>query len=127
MILQNSIVSGNTADDAPDCHAATIASSGYNLIGDASRCTFGVTTGDRVGLDPMLGPRKVRRVIVRCCRAVRALNSGNPAGCTDDKGNPLPTDQRGLPRFGRCDIGSYELQPIGFSTLAVNRPSRPSR
>ena len=49
------------------------------------------------------------------------MNGGNPAGCKDDKGNPLPTDQRGLPRFGRCDIGAYELQPIGFSTLTVNR------
>ena len=37
------------------------------------------------------------------------------------KGIPCRTDQRGLPRFSRCDIGAYELQPIGFSTLTVNR------
>jgi len=49
-----------------------------------------------------------------------AINAGNLAGCKDDNGDPLPTDQRGLPRFGRCDIGAYESHPLDFSTKRVN-------
>ncbi len=41
----------------------------------------------------------------------RAIDAGNPAGCTDHLGNPLPTDQRGNPRLGPCDIGAYEYDP----------------
>jgi uncharacterized repeat protein (TIGR01451 family) len=48
-----------------------------------------------------------------------AVHAGHPAGCVDPFGNPLATDQRGFPRFGRCDIGAYELQPIGFATKTV--------
>ena len=118
--LRNSILSGNSASSAPDCRG-TIASSGYNLIGDTSGCTFGATTGDRVGLNPMLGPLEDSPGYRPLLPGSPAVNGGNPAGCQDDKGNPLPTDQRGFPRFGRCDIGAYELQPIGFSTLTVNR------
>ena len=39
-----------------------------------------------------------------------AIDAGNPAGCTDEAGMPLLTDQRGEPRpFGpACDIGAFE-------------------
>jgi uncharacterized repeat protein (TIGR01451 family) len=49
------------------------------------------------------------------------VNAGNPAGCTDHLGNPLITDQRGKPRFGRCDIGAYELQPLEYSAKLADR------
>lgn len=44
-----------------------------------------------------------------------AIDAGNPSGCTDDRGNLLTTDQRGMPRpdpgdTGGCDMGSYESQ-----------------
>ena len=44
-----------------------------------------------------------------------AIDAGNPSGCTDDNGNLLKTDQRGLPRPDRkdktgCDMGAYERQ-----------------
>jgi uncharacterized repeat protein (TIGR01451 family) len=50
-----------------------------------------------------------------------AINAGNPTGCTDQNGNLLAHDQRGKPRFGRCDMGAYELQPLGFSNKAADR------
>jgi uncharacterized repeat protein (TIGR01451 family) len=118
--LRNSIISGNSASSAPDCRGA-IASAGYNLIGNTSGCTFSAAGGDLIGVDPKLGPLEGSPGYRPLLPGSPAVNGGNPAGCKDDKGNPLPTDQRGLPRFGRCDIGSYELQPIGFSTLTVNR------
>ena len=41
-----------------------------------------------------------------------AFNGGNPAGCSDAEGNLLTTDALGQPRFGNCDIGAYEVQPL---------------
>ena len=44
-----------------------------------------------------------------------AIDAGNPSGCTDGQGNLLKTDQRGMPRpnkedIGGCDMGAYESQ-----------------
>ena len=41
-----------------------------------------------------------------------AIDAGNPDGCVGRDGL-LVADQRGLPRQGRCDIGSYEYAPPG--------------
>mgnify|MGYP002624241665 CR=1 FL=1 len=41
---------------------------------------------------------------------------GNPAGCTDHLGNLLTTDQRGVARVDRCDIGAYEYDGEIFNT-----------
>jgi hypothetical protein len=38
-----------------------------------------------------------------------AINGGDPAGCKDENGSPLATNQRGPPRLGPCDIGAYEI------------------
>ena len=42
-----------------------------------------------------------------------ALDMGNPAGCRDENGVLITSDQRGgqRPSGGRCDIGAYEAQP----------------
>jgi hypothetical protein len=39
-----------------------------------------------------------------------AVDSADPAGCTDVAGALLAEDQRGLPQIGngRCDIGAVE-------------------
>lgn len=37
-----------------------------------------------------------------------AIDAGNPDGCRDHQGNLLNTDQRGVARIRRCDIGAYE-------------------
>ena len=42
-----------------------------------------------------------------------------PGGDVDQ---PLSTDQRGLLRFGPCEIGAHELQSLGSSTKTVSPP-----
>lgn len=37
-----------------------------------------------------------------------AIDQGDPAGCTDSNGEPLPTVARCAGRVGRCDLGAYE-------------------
>ncbi|HSH05507.1 MAG TPA: choice-of-anchor Q domain-containing protein [Anaerolineae bacterium] len=118
--LQNSIVANN--DDlstgtfslyAPDCYG-TFTSNGYNLIGvDNGFCTItGDTTGNRVGLDPLLGPLTGTPPTYHLPLAGSpALNAGNDDGCRDASGSLLPNDQRleTRPLNGRCDIGAVEL------------------
>ena len=43
-----------------------------------------------------------------------AIDAGNPNGCKDHNGKPLDNDQRGVPRKGRCDIGSYEYDSYRY-------------
>jgi uncharacterized repeat protein (TIGR01451 family) len=105
--LQNSILAGNTGGNRPDCGGA-IGTSGYNLIGDTSGCTFASTTGDLTNMDAKLGPLEGSPGYHPLLPGSPAINAGNPTGCTDNLGNPLPFDQRGMPRVARCDIGAYE-------------------
>ncbi len=118
LLLQNSIVAGNTANSSPDCNG-TPTSGGHNLLGNNSGCG-GLTdgaNGDRVGtgaapLDPRLGPLQDNGGPT----PTQALLPGSPAlgsnpnGCQDDAGNPLATDQRGFPRAGACDAGAFQHQ-----------------
>jgi predicted outer membrane repeat protein len=100
--------------------SGTITSDGYNLDNN-STCTLG-GTGDVSGVDPLLGqlldnggPTQTHALNY----GSPAIDAGNPAGCTDDVGGPILTDQRGLPRAIdgnvdgtlRCDIGAYEAEP----------------
>ncbi|NIM94974.1 MAG: DUF11 domain-containing protein [Anaerolineales bacterium] len=120
--LRNTILAGNTAtNSAPDCYD-TVYSSGYNLLGDTSGCTFAPTTGDLTGLDPQLGPLQDNGGPTSTHALLYgspALDAGNPGGCTDEEGGALPTDQRGLPRVGRCDMGAFEAQELEISFKAV--------
>jgi uncharacterized repeat protein (TIGR01451 family) len=116
--LQNSILAGNTASSGPDC-SGTIGSAGYNLIGNTSSCTFAPTDGDLINIDAQLGSLEGSPGYHPLFPNSPAINAGNPAGCMGSTGL-LATDQRGFPRFGRCDIGAYEMQPIGFSTKTAN-------
>ncbi len=114
--LKNSIVAGNTAPVDPDCRSsgAPVTSGGYNLVGNAGSCTLtGTLTGNRsgaAGLAPLAangGPTRTHALQ----GGSQAINTANPAGCTDLAGAALATDQRSLPRAsgGRCDIGAFEL------------------
>jgi uncharacterized repeat protein (TIGR01451 family) len=118
--LQNTILAGNTAYSGRDCSWNTIiGSAGYNLIGIASDCNFAPATGDLTNIDAKLGPLEGSAGYHPLLPGSPAINAGNPTGCMGSIGL-LATDQRGFPRFGRCDIGTYEMQPIGFSTKTVN-------
>jgi predicted outer membrane repeat protein len=107
VILQNTIVAGNIANMAPDCDGA-VGSVGYNLVGSTAGCTFTPVAGDQTNVDPQLGPLEGVPGWHPLLAGSPAIDAGNPAGCMDHAGQPLLTDQRGFPRFGRCDIGAYE-------------------
>ncbi|MCI0583769.1 MAG: hypothetical protein L0227_12930 [Chloroflexi bacterium] len=76
-------------------------------------CTISGSGTDKIGAAAMLaglanngGPTLTHALL----NGSAAIDSGDPVGCTDDKGQLLAEDQRGMPRFAglRCDIGSYE-------------------
>jgi hypothetical protein len=91
-----------------------MTSKGYNLSNDSS-CGF-KGPGDLNNIDPMLGPLQNNggpTLTQALPSNSPALDAGNPAGCTDSKGNLLKTDQRGSPRpdstdVGGCDIGAVD-------------------
>ena len=117
--LQNSILAGNTASGtSPDCTGA-IVSSGYNLIGTTSGCTFSPGTGDLTNVNANLGQLIGFPGYHPLLSGSPAINAGNPAGCTDNLGNPLNVDQRGAARVGRCDIGSYEYTTPGPAASVI--------
>ncbi|MCC6847117.1 MAG: hypothetical protein IT294_01350 [Deltaproteobacteria bacterium] len=130
--LANTIIAGNSAAAfAPDCYdgAAIIGSDGYNLIGDdggndgsgGTYCDLDDATGDRRGLDPLLGPLADNGGPTAThlpAAGSPAIDAGDPAGCSDENGTPLASDQRGAPRpvdgdgdgDARCDGGAVEAQ-----------------
>jgi uncharacterized repeat protein (TIGR01451 family) len=123
--LQNTILAKNSsASGDPDCeYIYPVGSMGYNLLG-SSACGP-ITATDIVNLDPLLGPLTDLPGYYPLLFGSPALNAGNPGGCTDNLGNLLAADQRGLPRFGRCDIGAYEVQPLTYSDIAASQPVYP--
>ena len=110
MTLQNTIVAGNAASSGPDC-TGYVNSAGYNLIGDTLDCTFSASASDLLNVTPRLFPLTGSPAYHPLLPGSPAIDAGNPAGCTDSLGNPLTTDQRGVSRTGRCDIGAYEFDP----------------
>ncbi len=97
----------------PDC-SGSLTSDGYNLIENTTGCAIaGNTTGNVTGLDPNLagvlnngGPTFTNAFTI----GSPPHEAGNPAGCVDHAGSPLPHDQRDVSRAGaRCDSGAFEL------------------
>ncbi len=81
--LQNTIISGNTAGNSPDCWG-TVDSAGYNLIGDTSGCTFTPGTGDLINVGANLGLLIGARGAPwyhPLLPVSPAIDAGNPAGC----------------------------------------------
>ena len=104
--IKNTILADNKASD---CYFAF--SEGYNLIADIAGCQYYPGTGDVVNTDARLSLFTDPSGVQLLRRDSPAIDAGNPSGCTDHEGNPLPTDQRGVTRLGRCDIGAYEYDP----------------
>jgi len=120
--MRNTILAGNVdgstlpAPRLPDC-VGTIQSAGYNLIGSLgfifTSCTIeGDTTGNLLEINPLLlaitdngGPTETHALDF----GSPAIDAGDPAGCVDPLGGPLPIDQRHGIRQDRCDMGAYEV------------------
>lgn len=124
--FQNTIIAQNSANlvgGAPDCGGSFMNSLGYNFIGEDSFCNLtGISTGMIVDADPLLGPLQDNGGVAPT-HGLRynspAREGGNPAGCTDQNGDDLPTDQRGFPRVvgNNCDMGAFES---GLANIAVS-------
>lgn len=112
VVARNTIIANNTtASKGADC-AGAITSAGFNLIGSTAGCDFSVSSGDIVNTPAGLLPLARELGLVLLQASSPAVDAGNPAGCADQTGAPLATDQRGGTRAGRCDIGAYEYTPV---------------
>jgi hypothetical protein len=114
--LHNTLMALNSAPVGPDV-VGTIASQGFNLIGDGSGAG-GFVDSDLVGtddnpIDPLLGALADNGGPT----LTMALLDGSPAiDAGDSTGAPL-VDQRGLPRDELPDIGAFEVQPSPAANL----------
>ncbi|GAB2691825.1 hypothetical protein GCM10027194_27830 [Thalassiella azotivora] len=104
LTLSSSIVEGvgGAVACAVEGGAATLTSTGSNVVGDASCAPVdGDLTGTSAGVGPLAdhgGPTPTH-----------ALPPGSPAVDAGDPARCPPVDQRGRPRAdGACDTGSYE-------------------
>ncbi len=130
--MKNSIVAMNSAGTGADCALGTdgaYLSLGYNLGSAPGTCSLS-GTGDQVvaasaiGLLPLAdngGPTQTRALE----NTSPAIGGGNPAGCTNETGGALTTDQRGSARPGpaasNCDIGAFE-SPLAQPETPSNPP-----
>ncbi len=98
--LKNSILANNTPG-GNNCNNP-VNDGGNNLSSDGS-CAFAAFNNT----NPLLGPLTNNggpTPTLALQPTSAAINSGNAANCP-------PTDQRGYPRFGVCDLGSFEFDP----------------
>lgn len=117
--MRNTILADNAAPVGPDCATTgeqeRVSSRGYNLIGTMSGCSVeSVEASDLIGVISGLGPLSSNGSALKTHRLMSyspAIDAGHPDGCMDDEGNVLGTDQCGLERVGRCDIGASEYAP----------------
>ncbi|GEM_PF-755213 len=119
--LANSILANNAGGDC----SGLLVSQGFNLVKAPGGCTLAGT--DLQGVDPALGSLQENGgpTATRLPNAGSpAIDAGNPAGCTDEAGAALTTDQRGTARVvgGRCDIGAVEVTFSGFQ-LRLDPPA----
>src|SRR5207245_2298235 len=115
-----------------DCFSSgTVGTLAYDLILTTTNCfVTGPQGGNIVGQNPQLGPLQYNGGSTQTHALLPgspAIDAGAPAGCTDDLGAPLTTDQRGVarPQDGgtgqglRCDIGAFEYLQPQFQTATA--------
>jgi hypothetical protein len=140
--VANSLIGLNTdlstSGKYPDCFGA-LQSNGSNLIQNTAGCSiFGISTGNIVGRDPVLGPLQLNGGSLATQALLPsqklfgspspAIDAGAPAATkavqceTNDERNVARTDGNGDGLI-RCDIGAFEYQPsvsIGTFDLSPN-------
>lgn len=124
LTIRNSIVGGNSANDAPDLQAnsGSVLDVDFSLIGDTTGGLTeaqieGITSGvgNLLDIDPLLGPLTDNGGPTQThalLPASPAINAGDPGVLS----SPTEFDQRGngfiRVETGRIDIGAYESQII---------------
>jgi uncharacterized repeat protein (TIGR01451 family)/CSLREA domain-containing protein len=108
MTVSRSILANSTLDDC----LGTLTSGGHNLIENATSCTIaGDTTGNVLGVDPLLAPLADNGGTTRthALTAGSAGVDGGPAIClaTSQNGVARPQDGNG-DTTALCDIGAFE-------------------
>ncbi len=114
VVFANSIIAARLGG-GPDCRQTSgqLASKNYNLIQDPGDCVLvGKTTDNVIGLDPVLGSLLNHggpTPTVRLLPGSPAIDAGNPTSPSKRSGSRCgQTDQRGVARLDRCDIGAFE-------------------
>jgi CSLREA domain-containing protein len=117
--VKNSIIADGTASaGSENCAGGPLTSKGYNLE-DRNECGLH-GSGDRHPSDAKLSQLKGNGGSTNTLALLpgsRAINAGNPAGCTDATNVTITSDQRGIPRpqARRCDIGAYEFRVVALA------------
>jgi uncharacterized repeat protein (TIGR01451 family)/CSLREA domain-containing protein len=138
---QNSIVANNTrynprvAPQLDDCSSHdSVGGMHYNLFTTLAHCSYvlgGGQSNNLEGQDPLLGPLQDNggpTPTEALLPGSPAIDAGDPAGCTDDAGHSLATDQRGAPRTdAHCDMGAYEAVPEADMAVGVRDHPDPAR
>jgi CSLREA domain-containing protein len=102
--LTNTIVAGNTAAGSGPDVSGTITSGGSNLVGNTSGSSGFGASGDILNQPPNLGPLTNNGGPTQTMALLfgsPAINAGNPSAAP-------ATDQRGVARSGKTDIGAFE-------------------
>ena len=124
--ITNTILNGNPSggvtifNDSDSHGGGQITSHGANISSDNGG-GFLVAAGDRPNTNPKLDPAGLRDN--GGLTPTIALQSDSPAIDTGNDSSAPPSDQRGLSRVGRSDIGAFEFQGIGPSPTAAPSPT----
>ncbi|MBX3401625.1 MAG: VCBS repeat-containing protein, partial [Gemmataceae bacterium] len=121
LIMRNTIVALNTADNGSDVRGA-IATSGNNLIGNTGMTT-GLVASDKQDVNPMFDARGLD--IYGGTSKTIALQTGSPAinAGSNAAAAGLTNEGRGAPFVrvsGTVDIGAYESQTTPIALVVSN-------
>ncbi len=122
---KNTIIAKNTATSTGPDFNGTLASQGYNLIGNNGGATItGTTIGNQLNVDPMLGPLQNNggpTLTLGLLTGSPAIDKGGSATdpitgiliATDQRGFIRPVDSPTIPNASGgdgSDIGAFEVQ-----------------
>ncbi len=109
-IIANNIGLTESQNDCDISSGANFISNGYNILeNNSSTCSEFTHPTDRVGVEPTMLPladNGGKTKTLALPNGSIALNSGS---CSDNSGNPISLDQRGMQRGQvNCDVGAFE-------------------